>query len=45
MQYGMIDMHRCEQSGGEESVLETFYKMTIFNSTRGLKTELTLNYI
>ena len=45
MQYGMFDMHRCEQSGGKESVFETFYKMTVFNITKGLKTEFNLNYI
>jgi len=44
MQYGMIEWHRCEHSGGKEGVLETFYKMTVFNSTRSLKTELNLNY-
>jgi hypothetical protein len=45
MQCGMFDMHRCEQSGGKESVFETIYKMTVFNSTRGLKAEFNLNYI
>jgi hypothetical protein len=45
MQYGMFDMHRCLQSGGKGSVFETLYKMTAFNSTRGLKTEFNLNYI
>jgi hypothetical protein len=45
MQYGMFDMDRCEQSGGKESVFETLYKMTVFSSTGGLKTEFNLNYI